>query len=51
MPSASLYDPEEAEVLDEYLMHGRAIRAERERADRGRPESRTSSISCARGAA
>jgi NAD(P)H-flavin reductase/NADPH-dependent glutamate synthase beta subunit-like oxidoreductase len=28
----SLYDPEETGVLDEYLMHGRAIRAERARA-------------------
>jgi NADPH-dependent glutamate synthase beta subunit-like oxidoreductase/NAD(P)H-flavin reductase len=28
----SLYDAEELEVLDEYLMHGRAVRAERERA-------------------
>src|SRR5258708_18150100 len=28
----SMYDPEEAELLDEYLRHGRAVMAERQRA-------------------
>ena len=40
-----------AEILDEFLEHGRAVRAERERARPRRRASRTSSRSSARGAA
>ena len=34
-PCARMYDAEELEMLDEFLAHGRAVRAERERAARG----------------